>query len=512
MNRQCMAAVWAALGLVFGLIAETGAKGDEDKEKQAPDYALVFENPKIHTFSITLTPDDWETMWPKELRREEEPAGGGRGPGRGPLRPPGPRRELDFAYVRATVRFGDEVYENVGLRFKGNSSFMGALRDPLRKPYKMDFDEFVEDQEFHGFKKLNFSNAFKDPSMLREKLAYDLFAKAGVPASRACFARIYVTVEGKYENEYAGLYTLVEQAGSDFLTRHFGSKKGLLVKVESHGDLRYRGDDWSAYERDLEIDKGKKKDTAPLMQFIQFLHDSTGEEFAAEIDDRMNVEGFLRLTAVNTLLSNLDSYAGTGHNFYIYHNPTTKKFEFIPWDLNEAFGNFSMQSTPEQLMDLDVYRPYAGDRVLIRRLMEIKKHRERYCAILTDLIEGPFSTATMSAEIDRLHARIADAARADKRKPCSNEDFVRSLTENVGGGRRGDFGPRPRMGGPPGHVAIGLKLFVRTRIESVRRQLAHEGRGHMIFEERGPGGPRRPGLPPRLFPPGPPPVRLPDQP
>jgi len=480
---------FALLGSI-AVVAATGWAGKKSKAK--PDYALVFGRDTVHSFSIAFTPENWEKLLPLAK-------------GRGPRPPfPPPMGETEFEYVRATVGFGDETYRDVGIRYKGHSSFGGARYDPLRKPYKMDFDRFVEGQDFHGFKKLNFSTAFKDPSLLREKLAYDLFEKAGVPAPRACFAKLFVTVPGKWDNEYAGLYTVVEQVAGVFLKDRFGGSKGLLVKVETSEDLPYRGDYWSLYKRDFELKKGKKKDTAALIEFLKFIHESPDDRFAAEIEKRFDVEGFLRQLAVNVLLSNLDSYLGTGHNFYIYHNPETGRFVFIPWDLNEAFGNFAMGS-PQEMMDLDIYRPFAGKRVLVERILAIEKYRERYRRILTDLIAGPFDPDTLCAEIDRLHSLIRDAALADKRKPYSNEDFERSLTENIGGGGG------PGKGAPPESVAIALKPFVRKRVQSVKEQLAGKRRGYMIKRKWRPPGPpprgRRPfGPPPEGgFPPGPPP-------
>jgi len=407
------------VGLMAFLAPLEAAKGDgkgkkkgKDK-KDKPDYAMIFESPTIHSFQITLTVENWDKMFPREPQRPQPLKENAAGLPVFPP-PPGPP-DLDFEYVRARVRFGDEVYRDVGLRFKGHSSFRGAGPESLRKPYKIDFDRFVDNQSFHGFRKLNFSNAFKDPSLLREKLAYDLFAKAEVAAPRASFAKIYLTVEGRLDNEYVGLYTMVEQVDSVFLQDRFGNSQGLLVKVETVEDLPYRGDNWAAYSRDFELERGDTSDTVALIQFLKFLHQASDEQFAAEIEQRLNVEGFLAQLAVNTLLSNLDSYAGTGHNFYLYRNPTTGRFEFIPWDLNEAFGNFAMGS-PEDMMDLDVYRPFAGKRVLIERLLRIEKHRERYRAILRQLIEGAFDPDRMCAEIVRLQALIRTDALADSKK------------------------------------------------------------------------------------------------
>jgi len=64
-------------------------------------------------------------------------------------------------------------------------------------------------------------------------------------------------------------------------------------------------------------------------------------EFAAALEPVFNVDGYLRYLAAIFTSLNLDTYPYTGNNYYIYDNLTTGKFEFLPWDLNNSWGNFS---------------------------------------------------------------------------------------------------------------------------------------------------------------------------
>ena len=90
-------------------------------------------------------------------------------------------------YIACDVVIDDTAsIENVGIRLKGNSSYGHPGR---KKPFIIKFDEF-EDENYLGFNRLNFSNGFKDPTLLREKLACDLFNKWDVPCPRATFAEV----------------------------------------------------------------------------------------------------------------------------------------------------------------------------------------------------------------------------------------------------------------------------------------------------------------------------------
>ena len=68
--------------------------------------------------------------------------------------------------------------------------------------------------------------------------------------------------------------------------------------------------------------------------------------FQAAAEDFVEVDEFLRFLALQALVSNLDSPLFTGHNYYLYLHPKTRKFVWIPWDMNEAFGGFFPEALP----------------------------------------------------------------------------------------------------------------------------------------------------------------------
>jgi spore coat protein CotH len=409
------------------------AKEEGEEKAIQSDYGLAYNDGEVLTFHITVPAEGWKEMHVKPFR-----------------------------YVSGTFRFKDEVYENVGIRMKGNSS---AMVRGDRKSYKVQFDRNDDKTSFHGIRKLNLHNGFKDPSLMREKLAWDLFRAAGVPASRASHVRLYVTVPGLYGNEYLGLYTSTEQVDEAFLRGRFGNDDGNLFKVEIIGEsLAYRGKSPRRYEKGFELKTNRaKKDISDLASFLAVLNETPDNSFKTEIEKVFNVESFLGWLAVNTLLVNMDSYAGMGHNFYLYQNTKTGRFEFIPWDLNEAFGNFKTGSN-EEMLNLDIYYPTQDSRVLIDRILDVPEYEEAYRAKLSKLLAGAFLEAKMHGKIDTVYERIKKAVHADGKKECSNKDFDASISENVRTGH-----PGGRFGGKD--VTFGLKPFVSKRIKSVRKQL-----------------------------------------
>jgi len=175
---------------------------------------------------------------------------------------------------------------------------------------------------------------------VREALALDLMRRAGVPAPRASFVRVSMGNEG-------AVYTLVEQVDKRFLDDRFGENNGSLYKLQRGANLVYRGDEPEDYDwRHIYQLKGDEETVDAEMdyhedvnQLMKVLAQSSSEELKWQLPKLLDVDGFLLLLAVNTWLSNMDSYLGTGGNLYLYRD-LSGRFRVIPWNLNRAFGNY----------------------------------------------------------------------------------------------------------------------------------------------------------------------------
>ncbi|MHC5078181.1 MAG: CotH kinase family protein, partial [Planctomycetota bacterium] len=426
-----------AFGIVVGFALPLGA-GEKDpakkKEREKPQWDRIYPQDKLLDITLTIAKKDWERL---------------------------PRRP--FTYVPAGFSCGHVRIAKVGLRVKGNSS---SSVPNQRKSFKIDFDRFEKDRRFHGVNKLNLHNGFKDPTMMREYLAYKIFREAGVPASHVGFARLFITIPGTCTKKYLGIYSNVEQVNGAFLRDRFGDNQGNLWKGEGGSEFQFVGKDPEVYGA-YELKRNERRgDYSSLIEFIRIVNETKDDAFGKVIEKHLDVKAFLAYMAVNTILSNMDSPAGTGHNYYIYHDPRSDRFTVIPWDLNEAFGNFRMGSGRDmERMSID--EPYAGEKILIRRVLSVKRFLEAYRAILKKLISGPFSPAVMAREIDRVYHLIRKAVENDPLMSFSNEEFKRAIEEDIPG-----RGPGNRRGG-----VLGLKSFTRNRVASIKNQLSGREQG-----------------------------------
>jgi CotH kinase protein len=126
----------------------------------------------------------------------------------------------EYTYFDATVTIDGETIENVGIRKKG---YLGSL-SAIRPSIKLNFQKFIDDQYFHGMKRMTLNNDKQDPSHTHQVMSYALFRRAGVIAPRANFAR--VTVNG----EDLGIYSHVESIKKPFIARHFNDNDGNLYE------------------------------------------------------------------------------------------------------------------------------------------------------------------------------------------------------------------------------------------------------------------------------------------
>jgi hypothetical protein len=396
----------------------------------APAPAVVFDDRRLHELALTFEqPDFWDRLYDNYY------AGNGE-------------------YLAATLHYRGRDYENVGVRFKGESSMWGFPTE--KKPFKIKLDAFVPGQNLFGITKLSLSNGFRDPTMLREKLFYDAVGTL-LPASRASFAKLYIN------GDYWGLYLNVEQVDKRFLQQEFGqSEDGNLFKGDPQGWLVWEGPEQANYYDKYELKTNESaNDWSDLVDLIDRVDNSAPEDFPQAVEEAFEIHAFLFLSAFYNLYITLDSYIGEGHNFYLYHRDDSDRFRMIPWDANEAFAACPAYAWPE-LIELPLFwqRPVEeSPRPLVNQAFEVPEYRQLYLMDYQYLLDHEFDPVVLGARIDTLAALIRPAVYADTQKMYSDWEFETNLEEDL---YIGD------------ELFYGLKSFIAARRASVLEQLAAE--------------------------------------
>ena len=302
-----------------------------------PDYSTVFPQDKVQRIDITISSDDWDAIQ-SDLASM-------------PRTRPGETIDgtFDPIWISCDLFYNEKQWYKVGIRVKGNSSLQSTYSSGIKKfSFKLDFDQFeslypaIKDQRFYGFKQLNLNNNFEDKSLIRDKIAGDLFRDFGLPMAKSAYYEVYINYQGT--SQYFGLYTLVEEVDNTVIKTQFVNGNGNLYKPEgtaaSFALGKYNTSDF--YKKTNE----SSSDWTDVKSLYDALHSelriSDPKAWRELLESKMNVNLYIRWLAANTVMQNWDTYGKMTHNYYLYNDPSTSKLVWIPWDNNEALQDGKM--------------------------------------------------------------------------------------------------------------------------------------------------------------------------
>lgn len=358
-------------------------------------------------------------------------------------------------YLSGDVMLDGVVYNNIGVKYKGNSSY-NISSD--KKSFKISFDKFVNGQKPDGLKKINLNNGFKDPTFLREKFMLDFLRQEGLHAPRCVYANLYIN------NQHYGFYSVVEEVDdAPFLLNEFGNKTGNLFKGDPNGTLVWKGNNVSLYYPDYELHNNEDvNDWSDLLRLIKIINQVPSSSLVDSLEEVLNIEAYVAHRAANILFMNLDSYDGSGHNYFIYNN--LGKFEWMAWDVNETFGNFNMGLSISQMECLSAFfhTNSPSSRPLPSRLLVSGNNFSSYYAFLLSQWLQKWPPAKFDAWIDSMAQVIRPMVYNDPMKFYSNAHFESALNQNTiipGIGFSGNF------------MSPGLKSFYANRWNCLTQEL-----------------------------------------
>jgi spore coat protein CotH len=317
--------------------------------------------------------------------------------------------ETDPIWIPITVTFNDETWENVGFRFKGNSTLQGAWTGgSLKMGFKLNFDKYEDDfpeiknQRFFGFDEISFSSNFRDMSYLHERIAADIFRDAGIPSARTAFYAVSFDYgEGA---QYIGVYTAVEEVEDAVLDTQFSSDEGNLYKPEGPGATFAAGTfDEASFEKKTNEEESNFSDILALFAALHAATRTTDPHaWRTGLESVLDVDGFIHWLAVNTVIQNWDTYGTMPHNFYLYNNPDTGLLTWIPWDNNEALSGGGRGNNNS--LDLTTT---TDDWPLISFLMNDPVYHALYVDYVRQTMNTVFEPERMTPIYETQHALIA---------------------------------------------------------------------------------------------------------
>ena len=292
-----------------GRFEEPVQPGEKVKPSEVETYpdAALYEPTVLRTLFLEFENDDWEDELAAFKGTDVE--------------------------VPATLTVDGKKYPNVGVHFRGNSSYM-MVPAGRKRSLNVSLDFVDSKQRLYGYKTLNLLNCAGDSSMLSTAL-YSHIARQYIPAPKANFVKVVIN------GESWGVYCCAQQFNKVFLAENYPSNKGARWKVGGHpgadSGLRYLGENVEEYKRRYEIKtKDKAKSWKDLIALCRILDQTPPDQLEQALKPILDIDGVLWFLALDVAVANSDGYWTRASDYSLYQDPSGK-FHVIPYDMNEAF-------------------------------------------------------------------------------------------------------------------------------------------------------------------------------
>lgn len=277
---------------------------------------FLFRPEALGHFELELAPEDW--AWLQANALEE-------------------------TYVPASVVYEGLRYHGVAVRFKGAwSTLLGCFDDAGNQTcpklsVKLRFNKYDRCGRFYGLRRLVFNSNSHDVTHMRERLMYNLLAKAGMMGSRAAHATLAVN-DGD-----ASLYTIVEPVDKEYLESRFDDPQGNLYK-----ETWPIHDQAEMYVTGLRTNEGEA-DVSHMLEFAAALATASSEQYEDELAPFLDLDHLAQMAAFARAVGDDDGFlrfwcpsmfsACENHNYYWYDEPGAD-VRLLPWDLDITFYGF----------------------------------------------------------------------------------------------------------------------------------------------------------------------------
>ncbi|MDA3843499.1 MAG: CotH kinase family protein [Candidatus Kapabacteria bacterium] len=228
-------------------------------------------------------------------------------------------------YIPVTITYLDQTITDVRMRIRGDGT-----RVFPKKSLKFKFDK---EPFFNGRETVNINAEYEDKTLTRQYLASRLMEESGQTCFSCEHVRLYIN------DEYRGLYLMIENVDEEFLSANDLDKDGNLYKATYIGACLSIWDDVHKHWEKKTNENGDHSDLQDYIDTLNSVSDSGYYDFAHEF---MNYDEMVNLLALNNLLANGSTY---NHNYYMYHNPATDKWSMLPWDMDKTFARYGYWRT-----------------------------------------------------------------------------------------------------------------------------------------------------------------------
>ena len=342
--------------------------------------------------------------------------------------------------VPADLTVDGKLYKNVGLKFRGNSSYF-SVAPGLKRSMNLYLDHKHSDQRLLGYKTLNLLNSNSDPTFMREVI-YSHVARNYIPAFKGNFVKVVIN------GESWGVYSHIQQYNKDFLEDNFGTRDGVRWKIGAggggRGNLRYPGEKKEDYTGFQQRTEGKEEAWKELEQFTKLLDETPVEELPAKLNGRFDIDSAMWSLALECVFQD-EGYFTRGSDYNLYLDPDGR-FHLLQHDGNEVMNIPGGPGMPSGLSGPELepfYNADNPDRPLMYKLFQVPHFKARYRHHLKTITEEWITWDKIGPLVEGYAALIRDEVKKDVRKHSSSEAFEKGLIQTSSDGRRTKLGLKP---------------------------------------------------------------------
>lgn len=353
---------------------------------------------------------------------------------------------------------------NIGIRIKGNTS-----RNAKRKSFRLEIDAF-EKQNYQGLKIFNIHGNLNDPSMTREYLSAFAMNQGETHCLRVNPIKLFVN------NQYFGIRANSEYIDKTFLYGRFKDNSGNLYKCTWPADLTWLGNDPAKYkalinnatlnERAYDLKTNELLDDySDLVHLIDVINNSPKDSFSIRLERIFDVQFYLRTLALEVLNGHWDNYYANKNNYFLYHNPSTGKFIYLPYDMDNTFG---VQWGFSNINKRDIFNwgSQFSAAPLTKNILNNTNYRRDYEFYIKNFLSDAWNKDSLYKELDYIAQLIGDG--------MSNDPFFIGAMDSDYGFNYNNWQESYTIAWG-NHVSFGIKPYIFDRTESLSTQFKFNG-------------------------------------
>ncbi|KAI9033947.1 coth protein-domain-containing protein [Phycomyces nitens] len=386
-----------------------------------------------------------------------------------------------------------KVFPDVELELSGRSS-----RWFPKVSYNIKLKKKAKNH-LYSYRRLKLRSVANDDSYLRERIGYDIINAVGLASTKYSYVRVVMN------DKPLGLYGFIEAFQNPWLQNEFSDgdedyENGPLyqgkylsaesIAVGASSDLAYYGNNLTMYELgqyNLKEDPAKGEPSfQPLMDFTKFIYDApTNTSDAVKVWQKtFDTDSFLRSMALEVLMGYSDGYITMANNYYIYFEPKSSRYIYIPSDIDMTLGSSFFKASDVTSGNYSTY-PSFHTRPLLNKILQVPGFKSQFEDLIYTITKKLFNVKKLSARIDDQAKMIAEDVAWDKISFRPGKDLMAdgsadSMLDYMGQtsididtakdyyARSGHPVPfEVAIEGPTGHLSMpGLKEYIRIQSEN----------------------------------------------